>query len=409
MDYHKLYKKIEEYVRGLFEQMHTPAMAFHNLEHTQNVVKRTQEIAGHYKVSEDEMLVLFAAAWFHDTGHLFTEPAKHEAMSVDVMRKFMKDHIEDEKIIGEIDQCIMATKFPRNPKNLLQQIICDADTYHLGTKDFKTTNEDAFEEQKLRNGDSDEMKFDENTIEMLKNHQFYTNYAKELLNKRKKKNIKKLGEGLASLEQKRQPEVGTLSGLEKDKSGLMSKGIQTMLRLTSENHLKLSDMADHKANILISVNAIIISVILSVLLRKLQEEQYLLIPTIIFLVVAVTTIVISILATRPKISEGTFTPEDIAQKKTNLLFFGNFHKATYEQYNSAMRDMMLDTDYLYGSLIKDIYFLGVVLGRKYRLIRWAYNIFMIGIVVSVLAFAIAAYLNHGESVGTVINGTGSPL
>ncbi|MDQ6762661.1 MAG: DUF5706 domain-containing protein [Bacteroidota bacterium] len=409
MDYHKLYKKIEEYVTGLFEQMHAPALAFHSLEHTQNVVKRTQEIAGHYKVSEDEMLILFAAAWFHDTGHLFTEPEKHEKMSCDIMRKFMKDFIEDEKIIGEIEQCIMATKFPRNPKNLLQQIICDADTYHLGTKEFKTTNKLAFEEQKLRNGDSDEMKFNDNTTKMLEDHQFYTNYTKDLLDKRKEKNITKLRKNMAAIEEERQPEVGTLAGLEKDKSGLMSKGIQTMLRLTSENHLKLSDMADHKANILISVNAIIISVILSVLLRKLQEEQYLLIPTIIFLAVAVTTIVISILATRPKISEGTFTPEDIAQKKTNLLFFGNFHKATYEQYNSAMRDMMLDTDYLYGSLIKDIYFLGVVLGRKYKLIRWAYNIFMIGIVVSVLAFAIAAYLNDGASVGTVINGTGSPL
>ncbi|MEO8111232.1 MAG: Pycsar system effector family protein [Ginsengibacter sp.] len=409
MDYHKLYKKIEEYVTGLFEQMHAPALAFHSLEHTQNVVKRTQEIAGHYKVSEDEMLILFAAAWFHDTGHLFTEPEKHEKMSCDIMKKFMKDYVDDEKIIDETEQCIMATKLPRNPKNLLQQIICDADTYHLGTKDFKTTNKLAFEERKLRSGDSDEMKFDDDTIKMLENHQFYTNYAKDLLNKRKQKNIKKLQKKVAALEEENPATVGTLAGLEKDKSGLMSKGIQTMLRLTSENHLKLSDMADHKANILISVNAIIISVILSVLLRKLQEEQYLLVPTVIFLVVAVTTIVISILATRPKISEGTFTPEDIAQKKTNLLFFGNFHKATYEQYNLAMRDMMLDTDYLYGSLIKDIYFLGVVLGRKYRLIRWAYNIFMIGIVVSVLAFAIAAYLNNGESVGTVINGTGSPL
>ncbi len=409
MDYHKLYKKIEEYVTGLFEQMHAPALAFHSLEHTQNVVKRTQEIAGHYKVSEDEMLVLFAAAWFHDTGHLFTEPAKHEPMSCDIMRKFMADYIDDEKILGEIEQCIMATKMPRNPKNLLQQIICDADTYHLGTKDFKTTNKHAFEEQKLRSGDTDKMKFDDDTIKMLEDHQFYTNYAKDLLNKRKQKNIKKLQKKVAALEEETQTTVGTLAGLEKDKSGLMNKGIQTMLRLTSENHMKLSDMADHKANILISVNAIIISVILSVLLRKLQEEQYLLIPTMIFLTVAVTTIVISILATRPKISEGTFTREDIAEKKTNLLFFGNFHKATYEQYNSAMRDMMLDTDYLYGSLIKDIYFLGVVLGRKYKLIRWAYNIFMIGIVVSVLAFAFAAYLNHGESVGTVINGTGSPL
>ena len=105
----------------------------------------------------------------------------------------------------------------------------------------------------------------------------------------------------------------------------------------------------------------------------------------------------------------TFTPEDIKQKKTNLLFFGNFHKATYEQYNAAMREMMLDTDYLYGSLIKDIYYLGTVLGRKYKLIRLAYNIFMIGIVVSVLAFGIAAYFSQASAAGTVINGSGSPL
>ncbi len=409
MDHHKLYKKIEEYVTGLFEQMHAPALVFHNLQHTQNVVKHTQEIAGHYKVTEDEMLVLYTAAWFHDTGHLFTDPSRHEKMSCEVMRKFMKDHVEDGKIIEQVEECIMATKFPRNPKNLLQQIICDADTYHFGTKDFKDTNKRAFEERSLRSGDSDKEKFNIDTIEMLGAHQFYTNYAKELLNERKEKNMKKLRKKIAKNEGDNQAAVGTLSGLEKDKSGLMSKGIQTMLRLTSENHLKLSDMADHKANILISVNAIIISVILGVLLRKLQEEPYLTIPTVIFLISAVTTIIISILATRPKISEGTFTPEDIAQKKTNLLFFGNFHKATYEQYNSAMRQLMLDTDYLYGSLIKDIYFLGVVLGRKYKLIRVAYNIFMIGIIVSVIAFAIAAYLNNGESVGTIINGTGSPL
>ncbi|MEO8764506.1 MAG: Pycsar system effector family protein [Ginsengibacter sp.] len=410
MDRHKLYKKIEEYVTGLFEQMHDPVLMFHNLDHTQSVVKRTKEIAGHYKVSEDEMLVLFTAAWFHDTGHLFTEPSKHEAISCEVMRKFMTSKVDD-KIIDQVEGCILATKFPRNPKNLLEQIICDADTYHLGTKDFKDTNKRAFKEQSLRLGETDPEKFNEETIHMLENHQFYTNYAKTLLNERKIKNMKKIHKKIVTSDEATgaEPEVGTLSGLEKDKSGLMSKGIQTMLRLTSENHLKLSDMADHKANILISVNAIIISVILGVLLRKLDEEPYLTFPTIIFLAVAVTTIVISILATRPKISGGTFTAEDIAQKKTNLLFFGNFHKATYEQYNAAMRAMMLDTDYLYGSLIKDIYYLAIVLGRKYRLIRLAYNIFMIGIIVSVLAFAFAAFIYHGDSFGAVSSGTASPL
>jgi len=204
--------------------------------------------------------------------------------------------------------------------------------------------------------------------------------------------------------------AGNLSNLEKDKTGLMSKGIQTMLRLTSENHLKLSDMADHKANILISVNSIIISVILSVLLRKLQDEPYLTAPAIIFLAVAVTTIVIAILATRPKISGGTFTHQDVLDKKTNLLFFGNFHRASFEEYNIAMRNMMVDTDYLYGSLIKDIYHLGTVLGRKYRLVRLAYNIFMIGIVISVIAFAVAVLVNHTSTPSpTITKGTGSPL
>jgi HD superfamily phosphodiesterase len=409
MDYNKLYKKIEEYVIGLFEQMHDPVLIFHNLEHTQSVVKRTKEIAGHYKVTEEEMLILFAAAWFHDTGHLFTEPSKHEAISCEIMRKFMSGKLDNEKIIDQVEECIMSTKLPRNPKNLLQQIICDADTYHLGTKDFKDTNKRAFKEQSLKSGENDPERFNEETINMLETHQFYTNYAQTLLNERKIKNMKKLKKKIVAQEPESQFEPGNLANLEKDKSGLMSKGIQTMLRLTSENHLKLSDMADHKANILISVNAIIISVILGVLLRKLDEEPYLTIPTIVFLLVAVTTIVISILATRPKISGGTFTPEDIKQKKTNLLFFGNFHKATYEQYNAAMREMMLDTDYLYGSLIKDIYYLAIVLGRKYRLIRLAYNIFMIGIIVSVLTFAFAAFIYHSDAFGTVSSGAGSPL
>ena len=134
MDYHKIDKRIEDYVIGLFNQMHSPALVFHNLDHTESVVKRTKEIAGHYNLSENDTLILFAAAWFHDTGYLFTEPGKHEEMSVEIMKKFMTDLIDDEPVIASIEACIMATKSPRNPQTLLQQIICDADTYHLGNE-----------------------------------------------------------------------------------------------------------------------------------------------------------------------------------------------------------------------------------------------------------------------------------
>ena len=193
----------------------------------------------------------------------------------------------------------------------------------------------------------------------------------------------------------------------KQKGGLMTRGIQTMLRLTSDNHLELSGMADGKANILISVNAIIISVILTVLLRRLEIDTHLTIPTIIFLSFSLITIVIAILATRPQITQGVFSREDILNKKTNLLFFGNFHKASLEEYEWGMSQMMKDQDYLYGSLIKDIHHLGVVLGRKYKLIRIAYSVFMIGIIISVIAFTLAVLLNTAR--GGTPNSSSMPL
>lgn len=407
MDSNSIYKKTEEHVARLFNDNIKPELFFHNLEHTKSVVDKTKEIAGHYYLSEEDMLAVFVAAWFHDTGYLFTDPQNHEEKSVELMKEFLKEYTTDEKIIEKVEECILATRPPCKHNSLLLQIMCDADTYHLGTKEFKSNNKKVWDEYNANGTVMEEKDWTIKTLALLKEHQFYTKYCKDLLDKRKQKNMKKLNK--KTEETDKSNEVLSLSEIQKDKAGLMSKGIQTMLRLTSTNHFHLSDMADSKAHILISVNAIIISVILSVLLRKLEEVPYLTIPTIIFLLVSVVTIVISIIATRPKVSTGTFTNQDILDKKTNLLFFGNFYKSSYEDYDKAMREMMSDTDYLYASLIKDIYTLGTVLGRKYKLLRLAYNIFMIGIVVSVLSFAIAVFFFHPVIANTITPATSSPF
>ncbi len=99
--------------------------------------------------------------------------------------------------------------------------------------------------------------------------------------------------------------------------------------------------------------------------------------------------IFSVLATRPKVTSGNFTREDIKNRKVNLLFFGNFHKIPLEDFKDGMKDMMNDRDYLYESLMKDLYYLGIVLDKKYKLLRYAYNIFMFGIILSVIAFIVA--------------------
>jgi predicted metal-dependent HD superfamily phosphohydrolase len=412
-----IYKKVESYVKDLFEANKKPKLIFHSLEHTQQIVKRAEEIAAHYKLTDKEMLAVYIAAWFHDTGHLFTTAEHHEEKSVEVMKTFMEMYLPDPELIQLIEGCILATKRSVEPTTLLQQIVCDADTYHLGTRDFKKTNKQVRKEASADDKNPiTKRDWDTKTLEFLDKHKYYTSYCIELLENGKQENIKRLRQKL--IESSVEDEENSLFGdgekkdpnaAAKQKLNLINRGIQTMLRLASENHLRLSDMADGKANILISVNAIIISVIVGVLVRKFETDHYIVIPTIIFLASSVTTIVIAILATRPKITSGMFTKEDITNKKTNLLFFGNFYKATLEDYTWGMSIMMRDPEYLYGSLIKDIYFLGVVLGRKYRLLRIAYNIFMAGIVISVIAYTIAVFTKSPESTTVISSPRTSPL
>ena len=174
----------------------------------------------------------------------------------------------------------------------------------------------------------------------------------------------------------------------------------TVFRIMAQTQNNLSGMADSKANILISVNSIILSIIVSSLFEKLQTDPNLQVPVSIIVVVCVTAIVFGILATRPNVSGGTFTKEDIASKKANLLFFGNFHNMSLDDYNWGMTEMLNDKYYMNNSMIKDAYFLGIVLAKKYKYLRIAYNIFMYGLILAMLAFVVAFLLPSATEVYT---------
>ncbi|WP_452222927.1 Pycsar system effector family protein [Lacinutrix chionoecetis] len=180
-------------------------------------------------------------------------------------------------------------------------------------------------------------------------------------------------------------------GKAESKNTSPERAIQSFYMISLKNHIKLSSIADNKANILLSVNAIIISLVLSNLISKIGDpnNQHLTIPIIIILVSSLACVVISILITRPNVTEGKFTKADLDNNEVNLAFFGNFHSMAYEEYETAVKDMHKNNDFIYGSLTKDLYFLGEVLNIKYKWLRIVYTIFLLGLVVSALAFAIA--------------------
>src|SRR6185503_11567602 len=254
-----------------------------------------------YELSEKDQAVLYIAAWFHDTGHLFVVPAMHEVKSIELMKTYLNGLgvNDNDDLISAAEKCILATRIPSNPKTLTEQIICDADTYHIGTDDFKKTDKRLKKEYIKRKLISPKANWNKRSLEFMEGHKYFTLYCQGLLEEGKQKNMERLRKKtikneMAGLTAPDSDKVEQKLSKEeiKQKANLLNKGIQTMLRLTSDNHLRLSSLADGKANILISVNAIIISVILTVLIRRLEVDRYLIFPTVFFLMFSLATIVI---------------------------------------------------------------------------------------------------------------------
>lgn len=390
----ELINKARAFAEGVFKDRAFDNRPFHNLQHTRDVVSAVEDICAHTELTEDEQESAVIAAWLHDVGYLEGE-GEHEEKAAEKARELMESWGVSRKKILEVTEAILATKMPQQPRSIVSQVLCDADLYHLSTEACMEKSERLREEWKShRKSDVSDLEWINQNVEFMQGHRYHTPYGQTVLQAGKKRNIKKLRRLVAPKFSEKEYHkledtlIKLRTRLEKEKLQKPDRGIETMFRTTSGNHIMLSQMADNKANILITINSIILSVVVSVLVRKLEEDPRLVVPTILLVSVCLTTIVFAILVTRPTISAGRFTRADIKNKKTNLLFFGNFHGMNVEDYEWSMKQMMKDADYLYGSLIKDIYYLGKVLGKKYKFLRIAYNVFMFGFVIAVLSFVI---------------------
>ncbi|MEM8926944.1 MAG: Pycsar system effector family protein [Bacteroidota bacterium] len=392
----EIVQKAEDFVTKLLETELDPKFLYHNLKHTQRVVKSTKELLEHHDMEPQKKEELLLAAWFHDTG--YTQGTdQHEKRSSEVAAGFLKNEAYEAEAIENIQALILATERYHTPTNLMEEIIRDADASHFAQKSYWETTDFLREELELLGvATYSQRQWRDINIKMFRNeHKFFTQYAKEYWELGKEKNLKQLVK-----EKKEEKDIAKKEALKaKYKSESPDRGIQTLFRVTLKNHLTLSDIADTKSNILLSVNAIIISVALSNLIPKLDNptNAYLIYPTVIFITFSVISMVLAVLATRPNVTSGKFTKQDVEQKKVNLLFFGNFHKMSLNDYEWAIQELVKDKEYIYSSLTKDLYFLGLVLNKKYKILRLTYTIFIIGIVISVIAFGIAFHFFGGAA------------
>ncbi|MDP9076126.1 MAG: DUF5706 domain-containing protein [Bacteroidota bacterium] len=395
-------EKIRRFVKKRYEDSPVSDLSFHNYKRSEKLVKAVAILSEPFKLGMEERLILNAAAWLHDLGYTI-DPTDHEAAVIRLSNELLTSLGIEQLLIERVNKLLLITPGFHQPADQLEEIMCDAGTYYLAKRSFFKNNElqrreqSAFQHQKITRAE-----WLKETVCWIADHHYFTATARALLEDKKQRNLTKIRNELPEHQQDLEDHyAGTAEAAgrpSKKNKSFPEKGIDTMFKIASANNQRISAMADNKSRILITVNAIILSAIISLVLKKLDQDTYLAYPTFLLIGVSLVSIVFAILAIRPHLTAGTFSKDQFEKREVNMLFYGNFHRMDLSEFRTGMLRIMEDNEQVYGTLIDDLFGQGTAVGRKYRLLRVAYTVFMFGLVTAMLAFIIVTVI-HYQTVG----------
>jgi predicted metal-dependent HD superfamily phosphohydrolase len=386
----QIVKQAESYITELLSEKLTEDHRYHSLNHTLSTRETSIAIAKRYNLNGNDMEILELAALFHDAG--FTKVYNgHEDVSKEIAANFLLKKNYPEEKIQNVKDVIEATKVGFEPKSMLQKIIKDAD-FNTNDGSYMDKSDALRHEWKVFCSiEMDDEAWLENSLQFWEYHRFYTGEGLAMFGEEKRKTIKKLNKKLEKKADKKDGKnKSESSNADKLRFAINeSKSAQMMFKTTLRNQIDLTNIADNKANIMLSINSLLITFGMPLLVANLEKFSALLYPGAVLLLTCILTIVFATLATRPVKMGGHTDLENIKKGNTNLFFFGNFFKMKQDDYHKGLLEVVQNSEILDNTIVNDLYFLGRALGQKYRRLRITYSIFMIGMVLTVLTFAIA--------------------
>ena len=383
----------ERYVTALLKEKLTEDHRYHSLQHTFKVRDAALALGKSMGLNEEGLELLGLAALFHDTG--FTETYEgHEAISGQIAQAFLESHGYPEEKINQVCLLIDATYPAKYPASTLEQVIKDADLSNLGSESYFDTLQDLrYEWAVFLNQAYDEKEWYKLNFKFVKEHEYFTSAARELYGFQSEVNRQKLKALRKSYTEPKKKKTDKKKKVEKEPSKFGhiagSKSAQMMFKTALRNHLDLSNLADNKANIMLSVNALIITIVMPLAASYVKSNLYLLVPMATLLATCLLSMIFATLATRPIKMMGYTSRDLIESGKSNLFFFGNFYKMTFTEYQDGMQEVVSNDENLEGAIMRDLYYLGHSLGRKYYQLRICYTIFMWGVIATVVVFGIS--------------------
>jgi len=360
----------EEYALKILENDLPPNLHYHDVNHTMSVRETALKLGTHYEIGAANMEAMEIAALLHDTGYIKAYTG-HEKVSAELAVTFLSSHNYPKEKIALVVELIDATKLVYEPKNLLQQIIKDSDLNNLGQGKYMKTIANLRHEMKVFLGQEyEDAGFMEMNLGFMDGHSYFTKKASELFDKKKAKNRKKVVKALdtiiADRNDKKVKKEDNIKKKEKENladSINSNKSAQMMFKTSLRNHIDLTSIADNKANIMLTINAGIITVSLSLLAPVISANPTMIYPISILMITCVATIIYATMTTRPIKTKGITAIKNINDESTNLFFYGNFYKMDINQYKEGIKLILEDEKKLDDTIISDLFYLGKALGN----------------------------------------------
>ena len=387
-------KDAAEYIFNLFKEKLPTDYVYHNYNHTLETVVACKKISKSYNLTSRDFEVLMLAAWFHDTGYIETYE-NHEEVSIKLMKEYLEGNYSLEDI-AEIESLILSTKHKAVPDGSLQEILHDADYINLGTKKFiHRADLLRIEWEQILQKKYTEIEWVNIQLKFLIDTPFKTEAVISKCEKQREINILEqrtkidtLNAKSLKLQNKANPKV--------EKQG---RGIETLYRSVYDYHINLTSIADNKANIMISINTIIISLIITLFgtgFTFSSQDEFgsirFVFPMAFLLLTSLTAVVFAILSARPSVTSKE--KYELTKKESSILFFGNFAQLQLNEFVEHIKSLKNQNEELYDNMSVDIYHLGSVLVKKYRFLTWSYNTFMGGMIFCALGFVIIMLLSY---------------
>jgi predicted metal-dependent HD superfamily phosphohydrolase len=375
------------FVYNLYKEKLPESLTYHTYQHAVEVAGAVNKIGGKTDLNPNEIALVSLAAWFHDTGYL-EDYCQHLDNSIRIATDYLQSKGVPSAEISDVEGLIRFIHSGRDPESELEQILNDANLVHAGSKNFQERSTNLrLEWERAQNCTLSDAEWAERQLQFLTGVRYTTAHARKKYEKRRIKNLRAVHQTLAlTLGSANLPEAPP------EAKEVPTRGIETMFRNIYRTHIDLSAIADSKANIMISVNAILMSIIISYVSTRLQTDPWLIVPSASLLVSCLVAIVFAILSARPKVSNRAYSLSEIRKSRANILFFGNFANMPLDDFRLGIRELMLDADALYDNMITDLHSLGAVLQKKYHLLWISYSVFMTGLILSVVLFGVFFYL-----------------